>query len=660
MKGLVNLTMMLSKLLIWLIRSLGWLFVGFGPLVRFVLKPFGWLLNPILMRLQDPAVRRSAERRRHAEHLATTLLHELARLGFIRRERGKVVARVQFDPPLLLTREELWCPIDLVRLPHMITTERITTEEVMKSLHDRLNIDVRWDKLSNGKLCYVLRMAGATYPEVIPIQSLEMPKDAGPLAFPLGIDGEGKHQIIDLAKLPHLLIIGPTGKGKSTLVHTILTTWVTRNGPDDIEIWLADHKGGAELNRYAVLMGEKGRPGIIRRFSYKPEDTIAMLQAAQKEMDRRLEVLRSNDCSDLDDYTRQTGQYMKRIAIVIDEIFHLMLNKEAYDPQPGKKISIKDWGEQLFAKIASAGRAPGVHLIIATQKTGKDVLTGLITANFESRVIFGLVDMYQSIYVLGSTDAVGMPKGRVIFRGEADRQTEIQTPLITAQQTRLLLDRVSRYGPDGGLGRADHLKRFVQDAQLLLQVSCDLFAGEFAYKKLYQAPGVQGVLSRQRVEELAGRLEKDGVLEPARGKTPRRVARGYYGMPQLLESRYLEGANEVHNQPEVRPDVLPEASESARAATNNAACGPPDENAAQPHSDEENECGPPDEHAARSPTKNAPTSLEDVIAQVKQAIASASLALGSEAPGPPIAHPPGRRKRRTLQNPPIATAKTDR
>jgi energy-coupling factor transporter ATP-binding protein EcfA2 len=539
MRGAVNVTLAFSKFLIWLIQTIGWLLRGFGPLVKFALTPLQIMFRPLLRRLQSAESRRKAERRRKAEGMARSLSHELGRLGFSYRRKGQKLQKVVFDEPALLTRDELWLPIVLKSLPHRVTTEALTANDVIRSLKDRLGgADVRWDTLPSGKFCYVIRIAGTAFPTAFPIQGFELPADAPPLAFPLGLDGEGKHRVLDLAKLPHLLVVGPTGKGKSTLIHTILSTWLTRNTARDIEIWLADHKGGAELNRYAALSGSKQSPGIVRRFSYKPEDTIAMLQAAQKELEKRLEILRLADCSDVDDYFQQTGNHMRRIAIVIDEIFFLMLNKEPYDPQPGKKISIRDWAEQLFAKIASAGRAPGLHLIIATQKTGKDVLTGMITGNFECRIVFGLADMYQSIYVLGNSDAVGMPKGRAIFRGESDSQVEVQTPLITAQQTRLLLDRVSRYGPDGGLGRADHQKRFIDDAKLLLQVSCDLFAGEFAIRKLYQAPGVQGVLSKQRVEEILSRLEKDGILEPGGPRKPRRVARGYFGMPQLLEARY--------------------------------------------------------------------------------------------------------------------------
>jgi hypothetical protein len=483
----------------------------------------------------------AAKRRRLARKKASQILSELTILRFVSKSRKGKVQKVRFEYPLLLTRDELWCPLDLRSRPAGITTEMFRDEAVVKSLEDRLHSAVRIDTLANGKLCYVVRLAGTSFPEVFGINAFKLPPEAPPLAFPVGITGEGEHSWVDLANLPHLLLVGSTGKGKSNFVHAMLCTWISRNSPNDIEIWLADHKGGAELNRYKSLMPVKGAPGIVRRFSYKPEDTIALLEAAQKEMEKRLELLRQADASDVDDYARQTGQYMRRIAIVIDEIFFLMLNKQKIDSQPGSNkrgFTISAWAEHLFAKIASAGRAPGVHLVIATQKTGKDVLTPMITANFESRIVFAMSDMYQSIYAIGNSDAVGLPKGRVIFRGEAGEMTEIQSPRIAPDQTRLLVNRIARYGPDGGLGRKDEATRFLAEAKLLLLIASERLGGDFARAKLLAQDGVRGVITQERFGEIATRLERDGVLDPGGPRKARRVSRGYLNRPHLLDTLY--------------------------------------------------------------------------------------------------------------------------
>jgi hypothetical protein len=277
------------------------------------------------------------------------------------------------------------------------------------------------------------------------------------------------------------------------------------------------------------------------------------------------------DCSDLADYARNTGLYLRPLAIVIDEIFFLMLNKEKIDPEVGKKgggMTISQWAEHLFAKIASAGRAAGVHLVIATQRTGKDVLTPLITANFETRAVFGMADMYQSIYVIGSADAVGLPKGRIIWRAEGGDMREIQAPMIKPDQTRLLIDRITRYGPDGGLGKADESKRFLEDAKLLLTVACEQFEGKFAINSLFQHERVKGVIRQDRVEEIARRLQKDGVLSAGGPKRARMVEKGFVGRPQLLDSIYgpeavfqlpAVDANDAAQPPLLAPPTPPDA-----------------------------------------------------------------------------------------------------
>lgn len=483
----------------------------------------------------------AAARRRLAKKQASRILSELRILKFTARTKKGGVQTVRFEQPLLMTRDELWCPIDLKHRPAGVDTNMFRDENVLKSLEDRCHAAVRIDTLVSGKLCYVVRLAGNTFPETFGYNIFKMAPSAPPLAFPLGLNGNGEHAWADLARLPHLLLVGSTGKGKSNFIHQLLATWISRNSADDIQIWLADHKGGVELDRYKVLMGTKSQPGIVRRFSHKPEMTLELLGAAQTEMERRLELLRQAGASDLADYRSQTGQHLPPIAIVIDEIFFLMLNKEKVEG----KFTVSQWAENLFSRIASAGRAPGIHLVIATQKTGKDVLTSLITANFESRIVFATSDMYQSIYVIGNSMAVGLPKGRMIFRAEGGETTEVQTPRITPDQTRLLINRVGRYGPDGGLGRRDELRRFLDDAKLIILAASEQLNGDLARSRVLALDGIRGVISRDRFDEVVGRLEKDGVVEGGGPRRMKRISKSCYGRPHLLDALYATDATDV-------------------------------------------------------------------------------------------------------------------
>jgi S-DNA-T family DNA segregation ATPase FtsK/SpoIIIE len=272
-------------------------------------------------------------------------------------------------------------------------------------------------------------MTAQTFPVILDFNTLTVPSGAPPLAFPLGVTGEGVKDYADLAQLPHLLIVGPSGSGKSMFLHTMLSTWIARNTANNIELWLADHSGGVELARYNVLMRADGH-GIVRQLSYKAAETTGMLDAALEEIDRRLERLRQTNCATLADYAHRTGLALCPLALVIDGLHHLM-----------EDTPFRSMAEHLIAKIAATGRAAGVHLVITSQSASKSVLTPLIVANIETRAVFCMDDWRDSQYVIGSHDAVGLPQGRIIWRARGGELREIQTPMIRNEQIQYVIDQ---------------------------------------------------------------------------------------------------------------------------------------------------------------------------------------------------------------------------
>jgi S-DNA-T family DNA segregation ATPase FtsK/SpoIIIE len=469
---------------------------------------------------------RRVRRYRHARarQIAQKIERELHRMHDMRYRitHGKhkdTIKVIRLKEPVLLTRDEVFCPIDSAHLPPNVKTPDLEKPDVLKSLSDRIGSTVRLVRLSNGQISYTTRLQGSTFPAVFPYNAYKMPGKAPLLAIPLGLNADGEHAWVDLVKLPHLLVIGPTGKGKSTLLHTVLTTWIERNNPDELELWLADHKGGAELNRYTALMPKRGQhTGIVQRFSFKPETTLEFLEAARKEMKRRLELMRQQDTSDINDYEKVTGVGFRRLVVVIDEIVNLMLNKEKVD-----RYTIGKHAESIMVELASQGRAAGVHLVISTQVIKSDVLTSLIKANFESRICFGVADHWQSLTAIDDSRAEGLPVGRIILKREGE-YSEYQSPLITAHQTRLIIDRIARYGPDGGLGEANEANRFRDDAMLLVKVAAEHFEGVFKQREIREHPQIKGVIACTRVEEIARKLQQDGVLLAGKPKHPRRLA----------------------------------------------------------------------------------------------------------------------------------------
>jgi hypothetical protein len=488
-----------------------------------------------------------AKREREAQRLASTLLAEFHRLGFSRRvvsgKKKRKTQRVRYEEPLLLTPDELWCPIDLRRLPNGVHTDDLRDETVIHSLQDRCHVSVRPDYLATGKFCFVLRLRGATFPELFSINAFKLHPDSPMLSFPLGMDHDGEHSAADLSDLKHLLIVGATGGGKTTFLHTMLYFLISRNSDQDLELWLVDLKNGAELGRYDALRNTTTNPhGMVRHLAYAPDKAIDTLNLALKEIQRRNDLMRQHSASNIDDLAHLTGQRLRRIVLIVDEIAMLMLNRDKIG-----KYSTGSWAENLMTRIASLGRSAGIHLVIASQMIQRDVLSGMILANFENRVAFSCADWRKSQLAIETSEADGLPVGRAIFRREG-KTAEYQTCLITPQQTRLEIDRIRRHGPSGGLGQHDEANTFVRDAKLLLTVACERLGGEFSRPKLLREEGVRGVISQERFNEIARRLEQDGVLDPARSRQGRRVARGYFNRPQLLDLLYSPNGDPARGQ----------------------------------------------------------------------------------------------------------------
>lgn len=477
----------------------------------------------------------AGKRRRLARKHATSVLSELARLGFASRvvvKRGKVKKkRIGYMYPLLMTEQELWLPIDQRTIPVGRTTDELRADPILQSLEDRINAGIRHDYLATGTFCYVINLGGGgTFPEKYSLNSFDMPEDAPALALPFGVDSSGEQVVVDLLDVKHLLIAGATGGGKTTLYHAMITTLISRNDPSSLELWLIDMKR-TEFALYRSLMGRKEKAGVVRHIAVDPEDAIEVLGQAFKEIVQRNKLFESMGVTGVKDYEQTTGQKMKRIVLLVDEFAILTTDTTRIGKQ-----TIGTWAKLLMTRIASLGRSSGVSIIIATQMVKKEVIDGMISANFENRIAFSCATWRESNLVVQESDAVGLPNGRAILRVEG-KTTEVQTCYVTPAQVKLEIARVAEFGPDGGIGDDDH-RRFVRNAKILIDVACRQFDGNFTRSKLLAAEGIRGTISWDTFDEIGRRLERDGILEPARSRFPRKVARAFFGNPNLLDAFY--------------------------------------------------------------------------------------------------------------------------
>jgi len=211
-----------------------------------------------------------------------------------------------------------------------------------------------------------------------------------PLAVPLGRDVSGAAFAVDLASMPHLLIAGTTGSGKSVCITAIALSLILNNMPDRLKLVMLDPKM-VELARF------NGLPHLLGPVETDMERIIGVLRWATREMDRRYKLLEAEAARNLDAYNKATAnrpdaERLPYIVILIDEIGDLMLSRP-------------DEMERTLTRLAQMARAVGIHLVVATQRPSVDIITGLIKANFPARISFAVASGVDSRVILDTTGA---------------------------------------------------------------------------------------------------------------------------------------------------------------------------------------------------------------------------------------------------------------
>jgi DNA segregation ATPase FtsK/SpoIIIE, S-DNA-T family len=233
------------------------------------------------------------------------------------------------------------------------------------------------------------------------IQSPQFERLKTPLAVTLGKDVSGTPIAIDLAKMPHLLIAGTTGSGKSVLINTLITCLVFNNTPEKLNLIMIDPKK-VELIRF------NGLPHLIGTVEVEADRAVGVLRWLTAEMDRRYEMFALVNARNLGGYNRKiagdkTRKKLPYIAVFIDELADLM------HTYPGDV-------ERTLCRLAQMARATGIHLVVATQRPSTDVITGLIKANFPARLSFAVASNIDSRVILDTTGADQLlGKGDMLF-----------------------------------------------------------------------------------------------------------------------------------------------------------------------------------------------------------------------------------------------------
>jgi S-DNA-T family DNA segregation ATPase FtsK/SpoIIIE len=331
------------------------------------------------------------------------------------------------------------------------------------------------------------------------------------LSVVLGLDVAGHPQIADVTKMPHLLIAGATGSGKSVCINTLLLSLLYKNSPKQLKLILVDPKR-VELSPYNDI------PHLLTPVIHDPDKTISALKWTVAEMEHRYHVLQQAGKRNIEEFNAAKGsQEMPYIVFIIDELADLMA------------VSSNEV-EGLICRIAQLARAVGIHLIVATQRPSVDVITGLIKANIPTRIAFSVASQADSRTILdqgGAEKLLG--NGDMLFSSaEISKPRRIQGAYVSEKEVRNVTDFVknqeqpeyneevikqaSRGGAGGEFGAPD-------DDMFYDAVECVIQAGKASASLLQRRLRI----GYARAARLLDLLEERGVVGPADGARPRDV-----------------------------------------------------------------------------------------------------------------------------------------
>lgn len=344
--------------------------------------------------------------------------------------------------------------------------------------------------------------------------SKAMKKVNSKIAVPLGLDVSGEPLVADIAKMPHVLIAGQTGSGKSVLLNSWISTILFRASPEEVKLFLVDPKR-VELTRY------NGIPHLLTPVVVEPEEVVSALKWSMKEMDRRYRLFAEKGARDLKLYNGSVpkGERLPYILIIIDELADIMLFAPA---------DVED----AVCRIAQMARATGIHLILTTQRPSVDVLTGLIKANIPCRISCAVSSMTDSRVILDTPGAEKLlGRGDMLYTPpDQAKPTRIQGAFVTDQEVVELISFIKSQGEveyqDEVLSQpiAVSGNTFLVDGEErdeLFQQAIDLIrsAGKASASLLQRKLKI----GYARAARIIDQLEAAGIVGPSSGSKPREI-----------------------------------------------------------------------------------------------------------------------------------------
>lgn len=464
---------------------------------------------------RDPETPLRRELEQEARFYADVIITKLTQLNICYRYpksqkdfMSSGTQRVKFRRAVV-TPEAVYLEIDTIRLPRGISLSMINEETVLGDLSVSCQRPVRFRSgIESGAWLIIERASGVwgipaklSFSDVVE----NFPKTSNKsLVVPLGV-GENRRLVYkSLAEMPHALVGGATGGGKTTLLHSWMCNLVMHNEPWRLKIGFIDLKGGAEASFY------NGLPHLLPGGIVVDKGGVApLLQKVFDMIEGRLTAFRESGVQNVAAWNyRNREEYMPRVVLMVDELANIMLDS-----------TIKKDAQALLADITARGRAPGIHVVLATQRPEVAVVPGLIKANLDARLAFRMTDNASSMVILDDTMSArfddSTPRGRYIYKRGLDR-LQLQAPLITAGQIR----EIVRAARDGETSESDAARISPEE---IFTAAVTQLGGSFSVRSIYKI--MDGKASKGYIERLAQEyegqiVEVEGspyVLQPSNG-----------------------------------------------------------------------------------------------------------------------------------------------
>ncbi|MEK7061217.1 MAG: DNA translocase FtsK [Patescibacteria group bacterium] len=345
------------------------------------------------------------------------------------------------------------------------------------------------------------------------MESDAMKNSASKLTVALGLDVSGKAIVTEIGRMPHVLIAGQTGSGKSVCVNAFLSSILFRAAPSEVKFILVDPKR-------VELTGYNGIPHLLTPVIVEPEKVISALRWILSEMDRRYKLFAQAGARNIDGYNEMSGfQALPYIILVIDELADIML----FSP-----VEVED----SITRIAQMSRATGIHMVLATQRPSVDVITGLIKANIPCRIAFAVSSQVDSRVILDTQGAEKLlGKGDMLYLPpEQAKPMRIQGAFVSDKETATLTSFIKNQGvgpqyteevtsmSKSGMPQVSGVDGEIDDLfRKAVEVVCqyDRASASLLQRRLS--------IGYARAARIIDQLEGAGVVGPAEGSKPREV-----------------------------------------------------------------------------------------------------------------------------------------